>query len=519
MKWKTRQLFSAILLIALLVSGCRLITALAPDPTPTPSPTRAPTRTPSPTATHTPTPTPTDTPTPTPTPTETPTSTATPIIQTIPQEIDLAADARAGRPRLSGVVRHVDTVHFRIFYTLAGEDAVVIEDYNGNAVPDYIEEVAEALETAWELEISALGWAVPPPDDELGGNDLHDVYIRDLDHGLIGVAEGDRFLFSRGDNPNTSRTETASLSSFMSVDNDFLEIEPDIGGFEVDEAREIAMRLTVAHELMHMIQFGYDAGEPDGWLWEATATWVETLLEEEPESFAQFLDAAFKTPDTCQLSFGGRDRVEDAGHWYSEWLLLRFLSDRYSEQVIRLIWEKAVTLDGYAAIEEALALYRTDLDTEMRAYNLAVLLHNFGLDLDYPTVRLEGVLDSARTFIPVDGIGQMGADFIELQAEGMVEVSIRDLDNGMVVGMRDDDLADVYYVSGEPVRVNLDGYRNVFVVVLNLQRASDMDGCRFSPYRVRVASADGFDGPAETLPAENFQLPVEEVLTDPDNLR
>lgn len=43
-------------------------------------------------------------------------------------------------------MRFVATAHFRIFYTMSGEDAVQVDDANGNALPDYVEEVAKALE-------------------------------------------------------------------------------------------------------------------------------------------------------------------------------------------------------------------------------------------------------------------------------------------------------------------------------------------------------------------------------------
>jgi len=61
-------------------------------------------------------------------------------------EVDLSGPLHIERPQLSGFVRFVATAHFRIFYTMSGEDAVQVDDANGNALPDYVEEVAKALE-------------------------------------------------------------------------------------------------------------------------------------------------------------------------------------------------------------------------------------------------------------------------------------------------------------------------------------------------------------------------------------
>ena len=71
------------------------------------------------------------------------------------------------------------------------------------------------------------------------------------------------------------------------------------------------MRLTAAHEFNHAIQYGYDGGEPDGWLWESTATWMETLVYQDIQEGEFFLEASFKSTDTCQLSFGGIDRINN----------------------------------------------------------------------------------------------------------------------------------------------------------------------------------------------------------------
>ncbi|GAB4578920.1 MAG: hypothetical protein Fur0022_16570 [Anaerolineales bacterium] len=128
-------------------------------------------------------------PTETPTPTITPTPTATPVILTLPEQVDQKSWQHSGRPQLSGTVRFVDTEHFRIFYTLAGEDAVQLQDDNGNAIPDYVEEMGLALEKSWDIQIEQLGWTAPPPDGEVGGDDRYDIYLEDSEEPLYWLWE------------------------------------------------------------------------------------------------------------------------------------------------------------------------------------------------------------------------------------------------------------------------------------------------------------------------------------------
>lgn len=496
-----------ILLIALFSFACRLAA-----PLPTPTPTETPTATASPTLTPSPTPTstPTETPTPTLTPTITPTPTPTSVFAGEPQIVDLSTSEHRGRPRLSGVVRSVDTEHFRIFYTLAGDDGVEIVDDNGDGVPDYIQGVAEALEYSWHIEIEVLGWAQPPNDGTRGGDGRFDAYVMDLDFSIAGVAEGGLEEQFVGDNPNTPELEINASSSFIRVDNDFMETED----FSPSSSFNF-MRSTVAHEFMHGLQYGYDGFEPHGWLWEATATWVETVVYADITDVSYYLMASFKSTDTCLLAYGGDERVEDRLHWYSRWLFLRYLSEHYGNDLIRQIWERAALRDGYEAIEAALLASNTNLDAEIRGYEIALLLRAFDYNLNYPTVRLEGQIQGEDFFRPQDGVGQLGADFIEIKGAGVVDVRLRQLLDGVLVGISEDDEADIFFMHDGLGTINMDQYEHSYLIVMNLGRAQTENDCAFASYSVEVLEGAGFPLPDLVLPAENFAVPFVEGLREP----
>ena len=501
--------------LSLGTQSCGVVETFIATPTPTATATSTATHTPTATSTSTLTPTftPSATPTQTPTPTITPTPTPTPVILTMPQEVDQNSLRNAGRPQLSGTVRFVDTEHFCIFYTLAGEDAVQIQDENGNAIPDYVEEMGLALEHSWEVEIEQLGWAPPPPDEDVGGDDRYDIYLEDLDLSIAGYTTTDKGQAAIRDNPETSTIEKYASASYIGIDNDFVEVE--------EEGLSIAsldfMRSTAAHEFNHAIQFGYDSTEPLGWLWEATATWVETMVYREITETNFFLEASFKSPDSCQIDYGGAKRVEDQGNWYAHWIFLRFLSDRFGEEVVRTIWEEAIYRDGYEALDTTLRRYGTSFDVQFQEFTVALLLRDFEFDLDYPTVRLEGTISKFGNFNPVDGIGQTGADFIEIDLGGVISLDLWNIQDGMVVGVRED-TADIFLLQ-EEISFDTEPYQHVYLIVQNLQRVVDWDDCRIAPYSVRTEAGEISATPDLSLPSANFQIPVVEDLLNPDEFR
>ena len=68
--------------------------------------------------------------------------------------------------------------NFKIFYTTEGRHAVSLKDSNRNGVPDYIEDVAYAMENVRTVTCGQRGFKYPL----LGGkNSYYKVYLYDLD--------------------------------------------------------------------------------------------------------------------------------------------------------------------------------------------------------------------------------------------------------------------------------------------------------------------------------------------------
>jgi hypothetical protein len=98
------------------------------------------------------------------------------------------------------------------------------------------------------------------------------------------------------------------------------------------------MRVTVAHELFHAVQFGLDARE-DGWFLEATATWMEEQVTDDVDDNRQYLrHGQLGDPSTPLDSFGSLGS-------YGNWIFFQRLTQRFGDQAVRQVWARA---DGHA---------------------------------------------------------------------------------------------------------------------------------------------------------------------------
>lgn len=420
-----------------------------------------------------------------------------------------------GRPRLSGPAQALDTEHFRVHYTLEGEDAVPADDENGDGNPDYVEEVGRALEYSWFAAIEHFGWAAPPPDNDLGGDDRYDVYLQNImDEEYAGYTDTDGDNSVIGDNPNTpDLIEDASTHSHIVLDNDYREYgESPSPGISVLDY----MRSTAAHEFNHAVQFGYDGTEPHDWVWEATATWMEEESFDSINEVRGTLEAVFKSPDSCQLSEGGEDRWEDVDHWYGMWIFIRYLSEHYGHEAVLRLWELIASHDGYAAWDALMDENHTTFEDLFRDYSVALLTRDFEEGLSYPVVRLEGRTGVGQTFVPQDGVQQLGADYIEIEANGPITVSLSAENlTGVVVGFRKDQSL-VYPLWANQVSMDGSQHERSYLIVMNLQRAKGEATCQFTPYQVRVESGGSPESPAWQLPAPHFVSPRVEGLQSLD---
>ena len=212
--------------------------------------------------------------------------------------------------------------HFRVHYDTEGSDAVDPTDDDTNGIPDYIDLAATVLDSTWELEVEQLGYNPPPSDNGLGGGDEYDVYVIDLGHGGCGFSAPVYGCAYPG-------SSNAVTHSHLEIDNNFT--DPSY----VQTRGLDALRVTIAHEFHHAIQFGYYAGREGSWWQESTSTWMEEVAYPHIDDYLQYLSHFLSIPHLALNS--GRPNGE---HTYGTAIFSHFLDQHYSRDLNRLIWEE-----------------------------------------------------------------------------------------------------------------------------------------------------------------------------------
>ena len=229
--------------------------------------------------------------------------------------------------------------HFRFHYDTEGPDAVGAADADGNGVPDYVDLAMTLADSAWHVQVEVLGYQEPPTDGGFGGGDEIDIFLTDVGRSR---RYGLTYPLSGGD----------SGPSYLEIDNDFE--NPVFGtadgvcrGYSGSRGHD-ALRVTLAHEFFHAVQFGYYQGYDGAWWQEASATWMEDVLHPGVNDYLQYVCIFLESPKSALDS--GDPRVDL--HAYGSSIFAFFLDQRYGRETIRFTWEeharrRAVSLDNF----------------------------------------------------------------------------------------------------------------------------------------------------------------------------
>lgn len=407
------------------------------------------------------------------------------------------------------------TEHFLLHYTTAEDspNAVDATDADQSGVPDYIELVGDTLEESYDVEINQLGWAVPPSDGVLGGDERIDVYFQNIL--ILGIAG---YVSNAGglvrDNPNTSEIERSAAFSFMALDNDYIEAaDPEL---ELLYTPTELMQATVAHELHHVIQMGYDSLDIHSWLYEASATWMEDQVYDDVNDGLYYLDEVFFSPDTCLVS--ANSTIGYGLRWYGSWLFLRHLSEEFGPQIVEDIWAQSRQLNGFEAIDVALESFGTTLEQESLTYATRNLLQAYEEGDLYPPVLFEGEARVGETFRPNTGVQSLGADYIKLPEEGLVSIELIDGNSNLsvrLVGIEADGDYTVVNAENNSIVSNLTLYDEAYLIVHNNQRVVEEQDCTYADYEIDIRTTREIStSPATSGTAQFYQQPVDEPILE-----
>ncbi len=252
-------------------------------------------------------------------------------MSTFPHEIQGYIEILRQRPNSQ---TYIDTGNFRIHYDTTGTHMI-------RGWPDtaYRDEVMVANEHCYQVFHLDNQWQVPPGDGGNGGGwNLIDCYVRNLPSGLLGYAQTESTVPNDGW-PN-------SRTGFFVIDNTYS------GGNYMN-----IMRAVLAHEYMHVIQFGYTVS--NNWWMENVAMWAEKLAYDDINIYIPYLNAYFWNPFKRLYTY-------DGSFEYGAMVWPVYMTDRHGDiDLIRRIYH----CTGTTAIHTC---FNTDLDPF--GYNFATAL-------------------------------------------------------------------------------------------------------------------------------------------------
>lgn len=238
------------------------------------------------------------------------------------------------QPRPTGLNDTFGTVsgHFLIHYTKTGEDAVLraTQDSDGDGTPNYVEILGQIADSVYDRIVVDMGYPAPPSDGfyPQGGDSRFDIFIENLASSFFGLS----YL----DSVNLGGADSLKATAFMVLDNDY----SSLPGYE-DRPYE-ALRVTIAHEFFHAVQFGIDVTEQEfvaspavGRYWmEMSAVWMEEQLYDNINDYYNYLPYFFQAPGRSIQQFAN---IYD-NHPYGSVVLPIFLSEKFGPEIIRDIW-------------------------------------------------------------------------------------------------------------------------------------------------------------------------------------
>ncbi|MGQ9818899.1 MAG: MXAN_6640 family putative metalloprotease [Candidatus Kapaibacteriales bacterium] len=271
-----------------------------------------------------------------------------------------------GRPPTQCVV-HSNSGRFAIHYDTIGVNSVPKLDLDKNGIPDFVDSALFYLEFSYKVFIDSLGFKPPPQDSGRGGSDGWDFYLLQLGSGFYyDVAYG--FTLIELEVLDSSRKNIfPRYTAFSIIDNDFSPTDSAFfdNGIKRPTFREngyLGLKITLAHEFHHILQFGY--GDPSFPSFnEMTSTYFESRVFPETRDYLQYVKSLFNNFSKYILS----ENNYVNGYRYA--IYLQFLQRRFGDSVITNLWENiGKGLEPFTALNEALKPLNSSVATTLSEF-------------------------------------------------------------------------------------------------------------------------------------------------------
>ncbi len=320
------------------------------------------------------------------------------------------------------------TAHFLLHYTNNGANAIFQYSAQDSltGVPNYIFNAGRICDSVWEHTVGQLGFTAPVSDGYYngGGDGRLDIYF--IDFQAYGATVIDRL----------QNTSPQTATTYMFLENDY----EGFPGYDNDRLN--AIRVTMAHEFFHSVQFAIDAGEVEGTYPDYNSSWIEmsaTYMEEEhyPQinDYLNYLPYFYHVPQwsiwTGSTLGSPTINLWRNFHMYASVIWPIYLSQRFGSGIIKAIWDICGTQAGpnwrSAAVQAVSNISggTTTLADEFQEFTVWNLLTKnrtrpgyFPDAADFDTVYLASRVSTYPTTVtPNDSIqpDNLGANYIMLE--------------------------------------------------------------------------------------------------------
>ncbi len=236
--------------------------------------------------------------------------------------------------------------HYKIHYDTAGTHKVPSTDDNVNGIPDYVENLALYADSSYRTMITYLGYRIPPSDGTAGGDSKYDIYTENMPY----------YGYTQGESPGPESWN--DYTSYISVHNNFIGFPPND---DPEGDQKGAMKVTVAHEYFHAVQFGYDIFESE-WFMEISSVWMEDVVFDPVNDNYNYLSSFFNYPDVSLQA--------TTIHEYASFIWNTFLSSNFGNNLIKDIWEGCIYGTAINEINTALQSRGSSRDEEFKKFTV-----------------------------------------------------------------------------------------------------------------------------------------------------
>lgn len=218
---------------------------------------------------------------------------------------------------------------FRIHYDTAGTQRIKYS----------IQDLINAVDSAYNYIINYLGFLPPPSDGGVGGDNRYDIYVQNC---------FPYYGYTEFENPVGNKKYT----SFMVIENSYDESSFYVKGIN-------GARVTVAHEFFHAVQGGsYKFVNEDTYFYELSSTAMEEFVFDTINDYYNYMKELFNNPNKIISEHSGYD--------LALWNI--YLNMFFDKSIFVYQWQKFIDNNALNAIKLSLEAYSSSFDYEFARF-------------------------------------------------------------------------------------------------------------------------------------------------------